>query len=225
MSGDVTYQALERLTHMPDSPFSNQGDVIAGQKYYDVYITGGEISGIEPWFTAINDTPIGNITPSTGAFTTLAVNNYSVLLGGNISTGGSFSTSGAHSLTFTLTGDTSITLPTSGTLITDSSTSTLTNKTLASPIVTGILTVSANANSVFIGDNTNTTVYQNFNNRALFGYATNAVVQGSSGKGIDFCVNNATFGSGKVVEISSSGVVNIAGARSEPEECSRGCSS
>lgn len=45
MSGDVTYQALERLTHMPDRD-GNQGDAIAGQKYYDVFITGGSISGV-----------------------------------------------------------------------------------------------------------------------------------------------------------------------------------
>lgn len=45
MSGDVTYQALERLTQMPDET-GNQGDVIAGQKYYDIYFTGGAISGV-----------------------------------------------------------------------------------------------------------------------------------------------------------------------------------
>lgn len=45
MSGDVTYQALERLSHMPDNP-DNPADAIAGQKYYDVAFTGGAISGV-----------------------------------------------------------------------------------------------------------------------------------------------------------------------------------
>lgn len=44
MSGDVTPQALERLTKMPDGD-DNYG-VIAAQKYYDVYFTGGTISGV-----------------------------------------------------------------------------------------------------------------------------------------------------------------------------------
>lgn len=45
MSGDTTYQSLERLTHMPNRT-GNQGDRIAGQLYYDVYFTGGSISGV-----------------------------------------------------------------------------------------------------------------------------------------------------------------------------------
>lgn len=45
MSGDTTYQALERLTHMPDRT-GNQGDRIAGQLYNDVLIEGGDISGV-----------------------------------------------------------------------------------------------------------------------------------------------------------------------------------
>jgi hypothetical protein len=46
MSGDTTYQSLERLTHMPDRA-DPQGDRIAGQYYDDVYFTGGEISNID----------------------------------------------------------------------------------------------------------------------------------------------------------------------------------
>lgn len=45
MSGDVTYAALERLTHMEgrDDP---QGDRIAAQYYYDVYFTGGSLYNV-----------------------------------------------------------------------------------------------------------------------------------------------------------------------------------
>jgi hypothetical protein len=49
-------------------------------------------------------------------------------------------------------------------------------------------------------------------NRSLFGYngsTTNAVVQGGSGKGIEFDVNNITFGSGTAMVIGTSGNVGI----------------
>lgn len=57
-----------------------------------------------------------------------------------------FTTSGAYDCTFTLTGTTTVTCPTSGTLVTDTSTSTLTNKTLTAPVIatisnTGTLTL------------------------------------------------------------------------------------
>ena len=44
MSGDVTEQALARLSHLPDS--DNPADLIAAQKYYDVEFTGGAISNV-----------------------------------------------------------------------------------------------------------------------------------------------------------------------------------
>lgn len=53
MADGVTYQALERLTHMPDRVQFNQGDAIAGQKYYDVYFTGGFLNNV-----VINGVPI-----------------------------------------------------------------------------------------------------------------------------------------------------------------------
>lgn len=54
-----------------------------------------------------------------------------VTLGAN-----SFTRSGTHNFTITSTADTNVTFPTSGTLITTSSTDTLTNKTLTSPTMT-----------------------------------------------------------------------------------------
>lgn len=44
MSGDVTIQAMERLTHMPDS--DNPAELIAAQRYNDVEFTGGTITGV-----------------------------------------------------------------------------------------------------------------------------------------------------------------------------------
>lgn len=46
MAGDTTYQALERLTYMPDRDALKNGNVIAGQNYYDIYFTGGSITGV-----------------------------------------------------------------------------------------------------------------------------------------------------------------------------------
>lgn len=46
MSGDVTYQALDRLTYLPTRDALKNGNCIAGQSYYDIYFTGGTIGGI-----------------------------------------------------------------------------------------------------------------------------------------------------------------------------------
>lgn len=45
MASGVTYCALERLTHIPERS-GEQGDRIAGQFFYDIYFTGGTISGV-----------------------------------------------------------------------------------------------------------------------------------------------------------------------------------
>ena len=46
--------------------------------------------------------------------------------------------------------------------------------------------------------------------RSYFGYDGSAVViQGGANKGINFCVNNATFGSGNVMTLTSAGVLDV----------------
>lgn len=69
MSGDVTYQALDRLTFLPSRDDLKNGNVIAGQSYYDVYFTGGSIIGITPSGLptplAIADGGTGHITANT----------------------------------------------------------------------------------------------------------------------------------------------------------------
>lgn len=54
MSGDVTYQALKRLTHLPDRTAAENGSVIAGQEYYDVDFTGGSIRNVSLTDVVIN---------------------------------------------------------------------------------------------------------------------------------------------------------------------------
>jgi hypothetical protein len=56
--------------------------------------------------------------------------------GKTITIGGNFTTSGAHTTTLTTSGNTNVTLPTTGTLATIAGTETFTNKTLTSPTLT-----------------------------------------------------------------------------------------
>jgi hypothetical protein len=103
--------------------------------------------------------PIGSTTPSTGAFTSLdagTINtgtwNGSVIsgqyggtgvnnTGKTITLGGNLTTSGAFDTTITVTGTTAVTLPLSGTLVSDVDTITLTNKTLVLPVVNTLVEV------------------------------------------------------------------------------------
>ena len=71
----------------------------------------------------------------------------------------------------------------------------------------GTINVVNNGNSLVVGSGTNTSVHASFAaTRGYFGYdGLNAIVQGGASKGIVFCVNNATFGSGSVAYFSSAG--------------------
>ncbi len=73
------------------------------------------------------------------------------------------------------------------------------------------LEVFQTGNSLSIGDNTNSQTYMSFaNTRTMVGYSgANALIQGGSGKGIQFNVNNDTFNSGEAMRITSAGNVGI----------------
>ena len=46
MSGDSTYQGIKRITYLPNRDDRENGTIIGGQEYTDVYILGGTISGV-----------------------------------------------------------------------------------------------------------------------------------------------------------------------------------
>ena len=117
----------------------------------------------------------------TGEFGGTGVNNgtKTISLGGNISTTADFITTGNYSTTLTSTGTTNITLPTTGTLSTLAGTETLTNKTIASPAMTGTptsTTADVSNNSTQVA----TTAYV----RSRIGLDTVGLVKQSSMSGI-----------------------------------------
>ena len=120
MSGDTTYQALERLSHMPDRN-DPQGDRVAGQLYYDVLFTGGNLSNMTITNSTIQlSSPLDGASGGTGVANT----GKTITLGGNLTTSGSFP------MTLTATASTNVTLPTTGTLATLAGSEALTNKSV-----------------------------------------------------------------------------------------------
>ncbi len=63
--------ALTASTSIPNTAISGLG-TMSTQYANNVNITGGNISGVVVSLESINNTPIGNLIPSTGAFTTLS---------------------------------------------------------------------------------------------------------------------------------------------------------
>lgn len=115
MSGDVTYQALKRLSWLPNRDQAHNGTVIAGQEYTAVYFLGGQING----------TVIGGLNPAAGTFTTLTATSIIGPVSGNASTATAlqtprnFSIGGTSGLTATaqsFNGTADVTLPLTGTL-------------------------------------------------------------------------------------------------------------
>ena len=85
-----------------------------------------------------------NVTTIEGNISSLTMSSSNISLAGNFQTAGNVTFAGVYDSTFTLTNTTNLTLPTSGTLITSSSTETLTNKTIYSSTMSGNMIVSDN---------------------------------------------------------------------------------
>lgn len=69
MSGDVTYQALDRLSYLPHRTALKNGNAIAGQFYYDVYFTGGSLDSVNITNSTINGIPGSSIVTLNGVQT------------------------------------------------------------------------------------------------------------------------------------------------------------
>ena len=74
-----------------------------------------------------------------------------------------------------------------------------------------LLEVRGTSDALSVGDDTNTQTYMRFaGSRTMFGYTgADAAIQGGSGKGIRFNVNDDSFNSGTAMYINSSGNVGI----------------
>jgi len=66
MSSGTTLQALKRLTQLPDRASGDNGDLIAGQNYWDVYFTGGSVSNIDLTDVTITTDQVITSTVATG---------------------------------------------------------------------------------------------------------------------------------------------------------------
>ena len=167
-------------------------------------VTGSSLTGVGTITSGIwNGTVIGATYGGTG------VNNGSntITLGGNISTAGAFTTVGAFGITLTATALTSLTLPTTGTLVNNLVTS------LSSLTTVGTLTNLAVATSgVITGDFDNST----FANRTVFKTVTTnastgiyAVPNGTNTAASWQALNNSTPTNASKILIATNGSTDV----------------
>ena len=70
MAGDTTKQMIRRISWLPDRDASDNGELIAGQDYDDVFIMGGVIQNVDLTIDVLNlDTPLPVTSGGTGANT------------------------------------------------------------------------------------------------------------------------------------------------------------
>ena len=118
-------------------------NIVSGKAYY---ISGTSVlngTTLGSGVTTSSLTTVGTIGSGTwqGTAISAAYGGTGVAnTGKTITLGGNLTTSGAFNTTFTVTSDTTLALPSSGTLVSRTSTDTLTNKTLTTPIISTIQT-------------------------------------------------------------------------------------
>jgi len=142
------------------------------------------------------------------------VNNGSstITLGGNFSSAGAVSHAGAYSQTFTATANTSLTLPTTGTLATLAGSEALTNKTvngLTVTTTTGTLTLANSSTLATSGANSITLTSTGSTNVTLPTTGTLATLAGSESLSNKTITASSFAGSVAATTLSASGLVTL----------------
>lgn len=121
----------------------------------NLYFTATSTTSL-PSLTTVGTITTGtwNATVIAGQYggTGVANTGKTITLGGNVSTAGALTHAGAFTQTFTATGNTSVTLPTSGTLVGSADTGTVTNTMLAGGITNAKLAGSITASNLVLTD-------------------------------------------------------------------------
>ena len=150
------WTSSENINLVSTKAYEINGASVLNATTLGVGVTGSSLTGVGTITTGIWN---GNLI--TGQYGGTGVNNgaNTITLGGNISTAGSFTLSGAYLTTLNVTANTTVTLPTSGTLVNNLVTS------LSSLTTVGTLTnLSVATSGVITGDFDNST----FANRTVF---------------------------------------------------------
>jgi hypothetical protein len=160
------------------------------------------------------------ISPLIGSLggTGVANSGKTITLGGNLVTGGALSTSGAHALILTLTGDTNLTVPTSGALAVKSG-DTLANLTVTGSLAaTGLVTNADLANPATTVNGQTCTLGSTCTITASVGsvaVGTTAIVSGTDGRILSqasgLLAELSTTGSGNVVLAAGGALTGITG--------------
>jgi hypothetical protein len=158
--------------------------------------------------------------------------------GKTITLGGNLATSGAFNLTASLTGNTSVTFPTTGTLATLAGAETLSNKSLTSPSVTGVASFAAGTNaapSIAFTGNTNTGLYLDSADTVgvatagagtvlfstatglanITGHGTRSLVLSGAASGASLVLGQGASAGNATITPTGTGVVAIAGTGSK----------